>query len=422
MNLAELIKSIPDSGECVKCGSCRTVCPTFNSSHREGASARGKIALMDAVVGGEEGFGDTYIKHLNDCTLCGACYEVCPKDVNTPELVMAARADVVRRDGLGIIKSFVYNKLFFMESLLGFGVRVASFFQRILFRLNKNEEGQISRFSILPVIGKGRLLPILPHKTFMQSDMAKDNASKVNLSGKTAAFFVGCGINYLVTNVGDATVNVIKKAGGSVFVPEGQLCCSMPAVASGDFDSARKLALRNIDIFEKESPEFIVTSCASCGHNMKENYRTLFEDADAETRKRVEWYSSRVRDITEFLVNDLEYKPSEQLFKDGSPVTYHDPCHLGRGQNLKDQPRELIKASGAELREMDNQSCCGLGGGLAFENYEMTIDISSKKAKSIERTGAGIVATACPGCMVQTRDGLNKEGVDVRVKHIVELL
>ncbi len=431
MNLSQLIESIPDEETCIKCGSCRSVCPTFNSAHREGASARGKLALIDAKFHGEDDFGNVFLKHLNECTLCGACYDVCPKDVNTPELVMAARAEVVRSGGLSFFKRFVFRKVFFWDNLMELGIRVASLFQTLLFKKTASGEGQVSRFSILPVIGKGRLLPILPHKSFMQSSVAVSHKNPEVTKKIKASFFVGCGINYLVTNVGDATVNVIEKAGGSVFIPKGQLCCGMPAVASGDFESARALALRNIDIFEKEDVDFIVTSCASCGHNMKENYKTLFEDENEETRKRVEWYSSRVMDITEFLVDELDYKPTtdkaDSLFAGGAPVsypavTYHDPCHLGRGQGLKTQPRDLIKSTGADLIEMDNQSCCGLGGGLVFENYDMTIDISKKKALSVKETGAKVVATACPGCMVQMRDGLNKEKVDVEVKHIVEML
>lgn len=423
MNISELLKSIPDEETCVKCGACRTVCPTFNSAHREGASARGKVALIDAKYNKGSEFGEVFLKHLNECTLCGACYDVCPKDVNTPELVMATRANIVESSGLGFIKWFVFRKVFFWDGLMNLGTVAASYFQSLLFKKTENGEGQVSRFSLLPVIGKGRLLPILPHKTFMQSHAAVSRKVENSSDKIKASFFVGCGINYLVTNVGDATVNVIEKAGGSVIVPEKQLCCGMPAVASGDFESARALALRNVEIFEKEDVDFIVTSCASCGHNMKENYIKLFEDEPEVIRKRVESYAGKVRDITEFLVNTLDYKPKgDGLFSDGAPVTYHDPCHLGRGQGLKDEPRELIKSSGATLVEMENQSCCGLGGGLVFENYDMTIDISRKKAQSVRQTGASIVATACPGCMVQMKDGLNIEEVPVKVAHIVELL
>lgn len=151
MNLANLIESIPDDETCVKCGSCRSVCPTFNSAHREGASARGKLALIDAKFHGEDGFGNVFLKHLNECTLCGACYDVCPKDVNTPELVMAARAEIVESQGLNFFKKIVFRKLFFLDSLLDLGVRVGAFFQSIIFKKTKNGEGQISRFSILQI-------------------------------------------------------------------------------------------------------------------------------------------------------------------------------------------------------------------------------------------------------------------------------
>jgi len=186
------------------------------------------------------------------------------------------------------------------------------------------------------------------------------------------------------------------------------------------------LALINLEVFEAHDLDFITTSCATCTDGLKNKFRKLLEDEGPEMKRRVDVFCGKVRDITDLLVNELKLPASMSDLKvseDGAVVTYHDPCHLRRGLGIKDEPRELIETAGFRIKEMKHPCrCCGLGGSFSITNYDLSSEINMLKAEDIKGTGAEIAATACPGCMVQLRDGLHKIDARVEVKHIVELL
>ncbi|MEK6560598.1 MAG: heterodisulfide reductase-related iron-sulfur binding cluster, partial [Nitrospirota bacterium] len=239
-------------------------------------------------------------------------------------------------------------------------------------------------------------------------------------------FFAGCLINYVMPDIGLASLKVLEKAGADVIVPHGQTCCGMPAISMGDFEDAKALALKNLEVFEAHDLDFITTSCATCTDGLKRKFRQLLEDEGPEMKKRVDVFCGKVRDITDLLVNELKLTAVMSDLKTsegGAVVTYHDPCHLRRGLGIKDEPRELIEIAGFRIKEMKHPCrCCGLGGSFSITNYELSTEINMLKAEDIKGTGAEIVATACPGCMVQLRDGLHKIDARVDVKHVVELL
>jgi glycolate oxidase iron-sulfur subunit len=394
--MKELKELIEDIDKCVRCGTCRSICPTTRVSGRETGSARGKLTLIDAYLKGEIGMTEAYLKHLKECTLCGGCRDVCPAGVKTTDIFTAARADNVARDGLPLAASFVMKNLLDSPRLMPWALKLAGRLKGLVFKDSPEETGLISRFS-LPVIGNNRLMPPLADTFFL------DLPEVVRLSGSRGdarrigapkvAFFAGCGVNYLMPKVGTASLDCMERSGAEVLVPRGQVCCGMPAYYSGD----------------------------------------------PEVRARAEKFASRVRDVTELLAGELGFieKSAETEGKgggggggaggdggDGRIVTYHDPCHLNRNQGIRHEPRDLLaKSSGLTYKEMRSPcSCCGLGGGLTYVNYEMSIEITRKKAESVRESGAQVVATACPGCIVQLKDGLYRYGVDAKVVHVVELL
>jgi glycolate oxidase iron-sulfur subunit len=424
-----------EAAKCVRCGICKSVCPTFNAIHREPASARGKISLVEAHLAGDVELGEEYLRHIKECALCGACLASCPKEVDTPELVMNARAESVTKEGLPLTASFALKNVLGSERIMPLAFRFASRLQRVLLKGTSLENGLVSRFS-LPIIGSGRLLPELPETSFLDLPEVKARGLPVRdpkvtheASVKTpiarVGLFVGCGINYLLPGVGEATIRVLEGAGVEVVVPPGQVCCGMPALSTGEVSTARSLALKNLEVFEKSDIDYIVTACATCGHALKGSFMKLLGGGGPQTRARVENLSSRVKDITELLAGQFSYKGGEKTGpdRDGVVVTYHDPCHLGRAQGIRDEPRELLERSGMTFKEMKNPcKCCGLGGGLTFTNYDLSMEIAKNKVEDIKGTGAQVVATACPGCIIQLKDGLHRFGVNAKVVHLVELL
>lgn len=423
MNGLNLLKE--DLDKCVRCGTCRSVCPVFWILGRETASARGKLALIHSYLKGEIGLSETYIKHMKECTLCGACKANCPNGVDTTGIISAARADSVEKLGVPLAASLVFKNLLNSGGLMAGAIKIATRLQSLFFKDANFESGLLSRFS-LPLIGNNRLLPPLARTFFLELPEVRElSGLKASPCAKTTkiAFYAGCGINYLMPEVGKASIEALKRAGVEVIVPSGQVCCGMPAYSMGDVNIAREMALKNLEAFEEGSYDFIATSCATCGWGLKNLFRKLLGDCP-ETRGRVEAFASKVRDISELLINELHFRGGGKRGAQKRVVTYHDPCHLGRNQGIRDEPRKVIEmGDGVVLKEMRHPcSCCGLGGGLSISNYELSMDVARRKAESVRDSGAEIVATACPGCMVQLRDGLHRYGVKAKVMHVVELL
>ncbi|MFQ5735724.1 MAG: (Fe-S)-binding protein [Thermodesulfobacteriota bacterium] len=420
--LAELREEID---RCVRCGACRSVCPVFKVIGREGASTRGKMTLIQSHLNGGLGLSETYLRAIKDCTLCGACESNCPNDVKTTSIIAAARADAVEELGVPFATSLVFKNLLGSYRLMDRAFKLATRLQGLVFRDTATDNGLISRFT-LPFVGKGRLMPQVARKFFLDLPEVKAASGARGGPRRTGAprvaFYAGCGVNFLMPDVGLKSVEVIKKAGAEVVVPREQVCCGMPAYSTGDVATAKEMALKNLEVFEGHDVDFIATSCATCGYGLKTGLRDLLGD-DPELAGRVEAFCSKVRDINELLVNELKLKGGENRLG-AKVVTYHDPCHLGRGQGLREEPRELIaEGKGVTLKEMKNPcACCGLGGGLSLSNYELSVEITRKKVENIKNSGADVVVTACPGCMVQLRDGLHRFGADVRVAHVVDLL
>ncbi|MFZ3072005.1 MAG: (Fe-S)-binding protein [Thermodesulfobacteriota bacterium] len=426
---------LEEAAKCVRCGACKSACPTFDILRREPSSPRGRVSLIEARYRGAEGMGDAYARHIKECTLCGSCLSACPKAVNVPELVLRARSVQSEGEIIPSIFSLAAKNLLGAEgltaSLVKTVMKAAGKLQGVF--LKEAGSGLITRFP-LPFVDDGRLLPELPEVFFLdRPDIAAMKVTpfyKGGLGGikevkanATAAvgFFVGCGINYMLPSIGEATIKALDSSGASVAVPAEQVCCGMPALSSGDRQGAKEAALRNIEAFEKLELDYIVTSCATCGHALKNVFKDVLSDEGIAVRQKAEVFASKVRDITELLARELVYEASGER-KEGI-VTYHDPCHLKKYQGITEEPRELLAKSGHVFKGMKNPcKCCGLGGGLTFTNYPLSMEIAEKKAMSIKASGADIVATACPGCIIQIKDACHRYGVDVKVVHVVELL
>ncbi|HEY4707037.1 MAG TPA: (Fe-S)-binding protein [Thermodesulfobacteriota bacterium] len=420
MKRLELLRDEID--KCVRCGTCRATCPTTKALGIETASPRGRVSLVDAYSKNEIGLTEVYLKHLKECTLCGACRSNCPNGVDTIAIFASARAEAIEKNGVPLAASLVFRNLLDTGGLMGLGLKLASKLQGLLFKDSSAGMGLLSRFS-LPLVGSGRLVPPLAKTFFLDLPEVKALSGVESKSGRPkVAFYSGCGINYLMPELGSKSIDVIKKAGADAFVPQGQVCCGMPAYAMGDIKAARAMALKNLEELERADADFIATSCATCGHGLKRLMVDILSD-EPELKARAEKVASKVRDISELLIHELGFKTGSSSGQKRI-VTYHDPCHLGRAQGLREEPRDIIKMSGnATLKEMKNPClCCGLGGGLMYNNYELSMDIARIKAENIKNSGAEIVATACPGCMVQLRDGLHRFGVSAQVKHVIELL
>jgi glycolate oxidase iron-sulfur subunit len=260
-----------------------------------------------------------------------------------------------------------------------------------------------------PLLGMpmGRPIPIFTLKPFLSR-----YPEVVPAKGERkmrVAFFVGCATNYIYPKIGASLVEVLTKLGVEVVIPKGQMCCGTPLYISGDIEGARYLAQKNIDIFSSLDVDYIVSACASCGLSLKKEWNRILG---------LEWDSSKVRDVSELL---LELGLPEGLPEFSQKLTYHDPCHLRRGQKIYLEPRMILQeVAGKNFVEMrDADRCCGGAGSFNLFYYETSRAVGERKKERVLESKAEAVATGCPSCIMQLKSVLPKR---IKVLHPVEII
>jgi glycolate oxidase iron-sulfur subunit len=409
--------------QCMKCGFCMFFCPIYKETHLESNVARGRNVLARELLDGK---GYDW-KHLDarysKCLTCNRCAQFCPAKVEVADITLAARADIVDNNGLPLAKKLVFGKVLTKRGVFGGILRVASKLQKLLPRT----EGKVRHLpTFLEGLSKGRQIPEIADK-FLRNQIPEVNSPPPGVETKMrVAFFAGCATDFVFPEVGKKTVDFLTRQGVEVIFPKEQGCCGMPVFGSGDFTTARGMADKNVAVFEKlKDVEYIVTSCATCSSGLKNGYITYLAD-NPEREKRYQGFSSKVKDINEFIVDIL--KPPAEAFKtnlpEGTKITWHDPCHLVRHQNISVQPRQIMKSlDGVEFVEMrEADRCCGMGGSFNVQYYDLSKKIADVKMSAIADTGADFVVTSCPGCMIQLIDNTLQKKMPQRVKHIMELL
>lgn len=399
-------------GQCVKCGCCRAHCPAFGAVKHEGRVARGKIALADALLEGKVEMEDRFLLDMSQCLLCGSCYSQCPNKVPTEEIVAATRLKIAEQQGLSTFGkgvAAVLKRQGLMDLLAKSGGKLSS----LLFKKLPDDSGMRLRFPA-PFIASDRTLPPVAAKPFRDRhpEQIKGDAGQ-----PTVLFFTGCGINYMYPDSGDAMLKALKYLGVNIIIPKDQNCCGLPAVSAGAAETVETLAEKNRQVFAKHDYDYIVTACASCHAGLSKIYPGMgdaFDDC-----------KTKVRDIFVFLVEQGLADKLNELPKaeKQTRVTYHDPCHL-RNHGITKEPRAILKAlPQVEFVEMQNAgTCCGLGGTYSVYHYDTAKVIGAKKAGFISQSGAELVATDCPGCIMQLQDSINHAGGKQRTVHILDLL
>jgi len=405
--------------KCARCGECRSVCPVFDELGWEKYAARGKVALTHAVIRGELGLTESYGEVINNCLLCLACVENCGSGVRLDRIIIAARNEMTQEKGLPFVKRMAHRLLSSGRELIDYFAMGGSVAQYLLFKRLPGSSGLKRRFP-LPMVEKDRYIPSLVLRPF-RSRMPEINSAQG--ARRRVLFFTGCLVNFVYPNIGESVVQVLHRFDTDVIIPRAQHCCGAPAEVGGDLGTARALARKNLDALLAD-PHDIVTACASGGYMLKKVYPDLFDRRDPYFRKALS-VAGRTYDISEYLVKKIGMQTIQRNLKSNSlkTVTYHDPCHLVRGQGIADEPRQLLRAAFGErfveLKEADR--CCGSGGTYGLTHRNTSLRILQRKTEHILSTGAEIVATGCPGCMLQLKDGLYRHGSDKRVYHVIEL-
>ncbi|MBE3587531.1 MAG: (Fe-S)-binding protein [Thermoanaerobacteraceae bacterium] len=400
--------------KCMKCGNCQAVCPIYKETRREPSVARGKIKLAAALLQGEVRATPALAERFDLCLTCLACQAACPSGVQVGRIILAARAAVAAEKGLPLAKKTVFSVVR-RPRLFHLGARAGARLQGLLFK-------RIAPDKMRPRFPLGlemrRIIPPLAPVTFRQQVAANHPVERCRA---TVALFTGCLLNYVYPEIGRAALHVLQGNGAAVVIPPEQHCCGAPLLYNGAAEMVRDMARSHVDLFSRVQAEAIITMCGTCGETFKHHYPDLLAGDPAYAPKARE-VAARVVDIAQFLYRlPLEKNALKPL---DLTVTYHQPCHLGRGLGVVQEPLALIRSIPGirfvPLKAPDR--CCGNAGSFSLTHYPLSCQILTHKIKDIAGTGARAVITGCPACRMQLTDGLGQAKMPLQVMHTIELL
>lgn len=405
--------------QCMRCGFCLAVCPTYALTNRERSSPRGRAALARAVAEGRLEFTSAVRDESFFCLDCKACSSACPSGVRVGTIMEFCRsqAQIFHPPSLpaGLLRDFVLKRMLPSPVLMESSMLPARLYQRLGLQWAVHRLG-IDRLLPATLAKMEGILPTLAQP--LRLTIPAMIPALGNRRGRVG-FFLGCAMSLVFPEVSRQTARILSQQGFDVVTPKEVKCCGAPHLAEGERESARDLARINIDLFLSLDVDYIVTDCAGCGCALKEYGELLEGPGDHE---RIGRFRAKVRDISEFLAEACIR--TEGLRPVPLSVTYHEPCHLVHGQGLSGPPRQVIRSiPGVELREMKESNwCCGMAGSFALKELEASRRILDRKLSHVRATGADALVTANPGCHLQLAWGLREAGMKQPVFHIVELL
>ncbi len=401
---------------CIRCGLCLSVCPTYKDSLRETESPRGRVALVSKAIEGELDLTRNFKDHMYRCLACLACNDICPVGIRPADLCLEARYAIHQATPTPLLKPILFRGIFPRTGLLEAITKPVALYERSGLRKAANA---VRATSVLPAQLRD-MERMLPSKLPLRGTRHQlpDMVPAKGERRAHVAYFLGCVQGVMMAEGCKATVEVLAENGCDVIIPTDVKCCGMPMVGYGFKDEARKVARHNIDLLLGLNVDVVVTDCATCGSSLKEYSHWLANDP--EYAERAEQFAAKVRDISEFLSEIGIRAPQGKV---DARVTYHDPCHLCRAQGIREQPREMLRAAGVELVEMEApDTCCGSAGTQLITHYHTSIGVLETKMDRVAATQAEVIASGCPGCQMQLTVGVKRRGLDARVVHPSQLL
>ncbi|WP_433825068.1 (Fe-S)-binding protein [Actinoplanes sp. CA-015351] len=407
--------------DCVHCGFCLTTCPTYTLWGEEMDSPRGRIHLIGQGLSGEP-LSDSMVGHFDNCLGCMACVTACPSGVQYDRLIEDTRAQVERRHErtgrdralrAAIFALFPYPRRLrllrgplwaYQRSGLQRLVGRAGVLERVAPRLATLE-------SLAPQLRRARSQgagPKPPRRVAARGDRRA-----------IVGMLTGCVQSAFFPEVNAATVRVLAAEGCEVLIPSGQGCCGALSVHNGRRAEAQRFARKLIATFERTGMDYFVVNAAGCGSSLKEYGELLADDPSYASRAAA--FAAKVRDLAELLV---ELGPVAERHPLQVTAAYHDACHLGHAQGVRAQPRALLRGiPGLEVREIaDPEICCGSAGVWNVLNPVPAAELGDRKASAVAATGAALLVTANPGCLMQVAAALRRRGGSIALAHTVQVL
>jgi glycolate oxidase iron-sulfur subunit len=402
--------------QCVHCGFCLPVCPTYVLWNEEMDSPRGRIYLMKMVMEGTATINETWVGHFDACLGCMACMPACPSGVDYAKLIEATRAQIERRYARPASEK---RFRWFLFSIFTHPARLRALLLPLRLYQKVGLEALVRRIGIL------KLLP--PRLRAMEALLPQVRAQEtlpklIPAQGerrRRVGLLLGCVQRVLFPQVNAATARVLAAEGCEVVVPAAQSCCGALLVHAGEEEQAERLARQTIDAFENAEVDAVIVNAAGCGSNLKE-YGHLLRD-DPQYAGRAKAFAAKCRDVSEFLA---EIEPRATRHALPLRVAYHDACHLQHAQGVRTQPRALLgRIPQLQLLEIPEAAiCCGSAGIYNLVQPEAALQLGDRKAGHVAALDADVVVSANPGCLLQLQAALARAGRKLPVRHTVEVL
>jgi glycolate oxidase iron-sulfur subunit len=401
--------------QCVHCGFCLPVCPTYALWNEEMDSPRGRIYLMKLAADGKAEINSQWVGHFDTCLGCMACMTACPSGVDYSKLIEATRAQIERKYDRGWLER-LYRRLIFALFARADRLRMMRlpllFYQRGLRRFVRGSG--VLRFLPKHLQVMEALLPDLP-----PLEAVAEVTPAVGVKRRRVGMLLGCVQREFFPQVNAATARVLAAEGCEVVSPAEQPCCGALLIHAGEEERALVLARHLINVFERAGVDAIVTNAAGCGSNLKD-YAHLLRD-DPQYAQRAKDFSAKCQDISEILANMMPYAERNPL---RLKVAFHDSCHLQHAQGVRAQPRSLLAGiPELELLEIPEAPiCCGSAGIYNLVQPNAANALGDRKAALIAPLDPDVVVTGNPGCMLQLQASLERGGKKIPVLHTIQLL
>ena len=408
--------------QCMHCGLCLPSCPTYVATKVERHSPRGRISLMRAIADERLEVSKAFGEEMYFCLGCLACMTACPAGVNYAELFEHARAEA-EASGLlssprrNFIRSLSIHWLFANMNRLQTVGRILRLYQQL------GLQNLVRRSGLLKLLPKRlqELEAITPEiQPHFSAELIPAVTAPAGPKRYRVAMLTGCAQDLIFSDINRDTVEVLARNGCEVVTPAEQNCCGSLHAHNGEWTLAQDLARKQIDQFPPAQFDAIITNAGGCGSHLK-HYRKLLVDDPRYSQSAALW-DRKVKDVNEWLMEIGIERPVSN--KPELVVTYHESCHLAHGQKITIQPRQLLRAiPNLRLVELPESNwCCGSAGIYNLIQPEMAGDLLQRKLKHIQSTGASVVATANPGCLLQLINGARQNGLKLLLVHPVTLL
>ncbi|MDQ3705979.1 MAG: LUD domain-containing protein [Chloroflexota bacterium] len=419
---------IKEALRCIRCAACANVCPPYAvvGGHVFGYIYSGAIGLVNTPYhhGLEAGAGPQSL-----CVSCNACATVCPVGIPLPQQILAVRSQVVEKKSYPLPVRFVLS-LWSQPRLFDLAMRLSS---RMALPFSEDGFLRVKRTgaNIVPKVHAltAWRTPPAPATVPARDRLASRTPGKATIPSKAeglrVAYFIQCITDRLFPGMAEAVVSVLEACGAEVTVPKGQHCCGLPNLDAGDLPRASRMAKQTIEVLESVRADYILTGGASCAIAMLHEYEGLFEHEPA-WQIRALALKEKVIDFVTFMDRVAQLEPGA-LSRPGSsigPITYHSFCQSTNVLGINEAPKRIIRdVLGLELRDLpEGTVCCGFGGSTSIGHPEVASQILKRKLDNLASTGAKVLVTDNPGCIMHLRGGIDAAKMDVKVMHLAELM